>query len=190
MPTFISMLRGINVGGHKRVKMDRLKALYEGLGFREVRTYIQSGNVVFRSATRSAARLAERIQESIAAEFGFEVTVILRTPGELEKVLRENPFRTAAEAKGSRVHVVFLSETPARRAVRELEEEETGRQELRVAGREIYLHTPDGYVPTKLDTNFLERALSVQATARNWNSVKKLHEMARGGAVGKDARER
>ncbi len=175
MPTHISLLRGINVGGHKKIPMADLKALYESLGFRAVTTYIQSGNVVFDADPTDAPTLITRIEAAIAAHFGFDVTVLMRSADDLQHILDNNPF-PGAEAKY--LQVLFLSAAPAPGVAAALNVPVAEGEGWLLAGREIYLHYPDGSGRSKITGAFFERALGVAGSARNWNSVNALHELA------------
>jgi uncharacterized protein (DUF1697 family) len=177
MPTYIVLLRGINVGGHARVKMDALRELFEGLGFEGVKTYVQSGNVIFRSA-KSASGLAKKIEDKMLSAFGIAVSVIVRTPEEVRSAIRNNPFLKQKDIDLSKLHVTFLSEAPEKAAWKRLDGLTSGRDQFRGSGREIYLYCPDGYGVSKLSNNAFEKLLSVRATTRNWNSVNKIYEMS------------
>ena len=169
---YVALLRGINVGGRTKVAMDDLRRLFGELGHGNVTTYIQSGNVLF-DAGGPAAGIAAGVEERIAADLGLSVTVILRSATELEQVVAGNPFggRVADESK---LHVTFL----ARRPTAAVEAPAGVADELVVAGREVYLHCPDGYGRTKLDNAFFERRLGVPATTRNWRTVCKLRALS------------
>jgi len=178
MPIYIAMLRGINVGGHKKVPMERLRTMCEGLGFEQVRTFIQSGNVVFKAAKSSPADLSMKIEKKILAEFGFAASVITRTPEELGKAIRNNPFVEESKVEPAKVHITFLSDVPKAEAVKKLEALATPAEQVRHSGREVHLYYRDGMGRAKLTHNVVEKVLSVTATARNWNTVNKLYEMA------------
>jgi uncharacterized protein (DUF1697 family) len=178
MPIYISMLRGINVAGHKLVKMAALQAAFEALGFEQVRTYIQSGNVVFKAAKSSPVNLSREIEGKILDEFGFEVPVITRTSEEMGGVIRVNPFLKEKGIDLSKLHVTFLSDVPALAAVKAFESLAVKPDQFRASGREIYLYCPNGYGTTKLSNNAFEKVLSLSATTRNWNTVNKLYEMS------------
>ncbi len=180
MPTYIAMLRGINVSGHNIVKMERLRASFESLKAREVRTYVQSGNVVFQLAAHPPAPLARRIEARLLRDFGFSVAVLLRTARDLKSLTTNNPFLRTTSIDPSKLHVTFLSEAPGKAAVLKLDALATGPDRFHVAGREIYLHCPEGYGRTKLSNTAFERILSVSATTRNWKTVNALLELAGG----------
>jgi uncharacterized protein (DUF1697 family) len=178
MPVYIAMLRGINVSGQKIVKMERLRASFESRGFTGVRTYVQSGNVVFNVEKISAAGLAAKLKKIVLDDFGFEVSILVRTPVELTKIVQGNPFGKLADIPEDRMYVTFLSE-PAPKEAGELLKSLAARTErFSVCGREIYLHCPDGYGRTKFSNNAIEKKLSLQATTRNWRTVNVLLEMA------------
>ena len=175
---YVALLRGVNVGGTNKVKMDELRRLFADLGHTEVGTYLQSGNVVFADDTHGDDRtgLAAGIEKAIADRLGLTVTVLLRTRPELEKVLAANPYLDR-ETDPAKLPVTFLAEAPdpERAAALSIPAGETG--VFTLVGREVYLHTPDGYGRTKLNNAFLERKLGVAATTRNWKSVGALHEL-------------
>ncbi|MDA4118215.1 MAG: DUF1697 domain-containing protein [Thaumarchaeota archaeon] len=174
MSTFVSMLRGINVGGQKQVKMEAVKQLYSSLGLEDVRTYLQSGNVVFESSDKDVLTLARRIEEEIDRSFGFDVPVFLRTKKDLQGVVDNNPFETR---DASKLHVTFLLSKPETVHLEELRGTKDTAEDYFVSGREIYLYCPYGYGQAKLSNNFLERKLKVTATTRNWRTVSALLSM-------------
>lgn len=180
MPVYISMLRGINVGGHNQVKMYALKELFESLGFEQVQTYIQSGNVVLKAGKSSSLQISRKIEERIAKEFGFRIPVVTRTSAEMGSVIEGNPFPKAKGIDLTKLHVTFLSEAPDPAAVRKLEPLAAAPDEFRSCGSEIYLYCPNGYSNTKLTNNVIEKILAVPATTRNWSTVNKLFEMSLG----------
>jgi uncharacterized protein (DUF1697 family) len=172
MSTHVALLRGINVGGRTKVSMTALRQLFEAMGYRDVVTYIQSGNVVFRTTKKDAAAAVEK---RIKARYGLNVTVIPRTPPELRRIAKGNPF---PKADTSRLHVVFLAGKPKAGAT--LDPDRSPADEFRVKGREVYLHLPNGAGRTKLTLDYLERRLGVAGTQRNWNTLLKLVELAGG----------
>ncbi len=178
MPIYISMLRGINVAGHKQVKMAALQVAFESLGFSQVRTHIQSGNVVFKAAKSAPPDLSRKIEGKILDEFGFDVPVITRTSEEMGEVIRGNPFLKEKGIDLSKLHVTFLSGVPAPAALKALASLAAKPDQFRACGREIYLYCPNGYGNTKLSNNALEKVLSLSATTRNWNTVNKLYAMS------------
>ncbi|HLL53111.1 MAG TPA: DUF1697 domain-containing protein [Myxococcaceae bacterium] len=177
MPRYIALLRGINVGGNKKVPMAQLRKLLEGLGCTDVATLLQSGNAVFTSKERSAAKLVKKLEAAIAEEFGFEVAVVLRTRDELAQVIENNPLPDAEE-EPSRFLVTFLSGVPDNKRLEEIDPKAYLPDEFRVVGREIYAHFPDGIRDSKLAVVLGGGRLGVTPTARNWNTVTKLLELA------------
>jgi uncharacterized protein (DUF1697 family) len=175
--SIVAMLRGVNVGG-KIVSMERLRDSLAGLGFENVRTYIQSGNVVFNVAGVSSD-LSKRIENTIFQGFHLPVSVILRTSTEMKSVIGRNPYAGEPGIDQSRLHVTFLSTAPARGALKALAEIPAGTDTFRHSGKEIYLYCPTGYGKTKLSNNMIEKVLATRATTRNWNTVGKLFEMSR-----------
>lgn len=177
---YVALLRGVNVAGTNKVKMDELRRLFADLGHTEVSTYLQSGNVVFAPAASADADdrtgLAAGIEKAIADRMGLTVTVLLRTRSELEKVLAANPYLDR-ESDPAKLPVTFLAEPPdpGRAAALSIPSGETA--VFTLIGHEVYLHCPDGYGRTKLNNAFLERKLGVAATTRNWKSVGALHEL-------------
>jgi uncharacterized protein (DUF1697 family) len=176
MSSFAALLRGINVGGRNKVSMAALKPALSSIGLEDVVTYVQSGNVVFRSAGK-ADEVAAAIEKQIAKDFGLDVSVLLRTPAELRKIAKSNPF-LKEEADLSKLHVVFLDRPPRPKAKGELDPERSPPDRFRLLGREIYLHLPNGSGRTKLTIDYFERRLGVRATARNWRTLQKVLELA------------
>jgi uncharacterized protein (DUF1697 family) len=170
---YAALLRGINLGSRNKIAMADLRALFERLGAEDVSTYVQSGNVVFASA-EPQAELARAIERRIASDLELEIAVLLRTRAQLAKLVRSNPF--AGEGEGA-LHVTFLAETPARARVRALDPARSEPDAFRVAGREVYLHCPNGYGVSKLSNAWFEQQLGVAATTRNWRTVTKLAEL-------------
>lgn len=173
MNTFVALLRGINVGGKNKIPMSELKSLFGSLGLEDVVTYIQSGNVVFRSPTGDEQALAARLGQRIDEVFGVDVTVLVRTAAELEAIAKHNPFLKGG-ADPSKLHVVLLDRPPAASAIAELDPGRSPPDEFSVHGREIYLRLPNGAGRSKLTIDYFERRLGVDATARNWNTLTKL----------------
>jgi uncharacterized protein (DUF1697 family) len=178
MPVVISMLRGVNVGGHNKIKMDALRALCESLKLRDPCTYIQSGNVVFRTEKRDLGRLAKRLENEIERSFGFRPDVILRTATELRQALARNPFATRRGIEPSKLLVIFLAGDPRQKARDQVLSIKANPEELRIDGREIYIYYPNGMGRPKLSWAVIEKILKTRGTGRNLNSVTKLLEMA------------
>jgi uncharacterized protein (DUF1697 family) len=178
MPVIISMLRGINVGGHNRIKMDALLAIYAALGLRDARAHIQSGNVIFRTSGKSTPKLAEQIESAIEKKHGFRPSVILRTLEELRAVIAEKHFAKERAATPNRLLVYFLARDPGAEARAKVMAMNVGFEELRIDGRELFIYFPDGMARPKLSWAAVDRALAVPATGRNWNTVLKMTEIA------------
>jgi uncharacterized protein (DUF1697 family) len=178
MPVQISMLRGINVGGHHKIKMDALRALYESLKFEDPRTYVQSGNVIFRTKEKNSPALANKIQDAIERKFGFRPEVILRTADELRKAIADNPFSSSRNLEPSKILVTFLGGAPGPKARTTLAGLKGHPEELHLKGRELYIYFPDGVGKTKLPWSSVEKLLETTGTARNWNSVTKMLAIA------------
>jgi len=176
VPTYAALLRGINVGRNKRIAMADLRALVEGLGHESVRTHLQSGNVVFESPKRSDKALAEGLEKAIASELGMDVTVLVRSSGELAAVVDAAPFAGRTDDP-KQIHVAFLSAKPKAAAVKGFGIEEFAPDELQVIGREAHLLYPDGYARTKLTNAVIEKQLGVRSTSRNWRTVTALAEL-------------
>jgi uncharacterized protein (DUF1697 family) len=179
MPIYISMFRGINVGGNKRIRMDDLRKSFEGLGFEQVKTYIQSGNVVFKAGKASSTALGKKIEARIVSDFGFSASVIVRTDAELAQTIAANPFLTQRGIDLERLHVVFLSDIPAIPALKRLAEFTVAPDQSRCVGKEIFLYLPNGFSASSLWKVPWEKALAVVTTTRNWKTVNALHQMCR-----------
>jgi len=176
---YVALLRSVNVAGHGRLEMAALRQAFTDLGFEEVRTYIQTGNVVFRSPKRNTRSLAAAIEGQVGRMCGASPAVIVRTAGELTEVLATSPY-AARGADPARHHVTFLAEAPAAARLAAFVAPPSGRDELEIIGREVYVHTPDGYAGSKLSGTYLERHLGVVSTTRNWNTVAKLGALVGG----------
>jgi uncharacterized protein (DUF1697 family) len=174
---YVALLRGVNLGARNKVSMADLRILFESLGAEDVQTYVQSGNVVFKSRLRDAAKLSAEIERRIERELALDIKVMLRTSGRLAEIVAGNPF-SASQAEGTKLHVTFLADAPKRARVRTLEPAAFAPDEFQVQGREVYLHTPNGYGRSKLGNAYFEKQLDVAATTRNWNTVRKLAELA------------
>ena len=178
MPVIISLLRGVNVGGHHLIKMDALRALYESLGLRDAQTYLQSGNVVFGAERRDLSLLAKQIEDRIEKRFGFRPEVIVRTPSDFRKVMAGNPFAARRDINPSKLIVTFLAQDPGEEARKAILRIKTDPEELQISGRELYVYFPNGMGRSKLTGATIEKTLKTRGTARNWNTVRKLLDMA------------
>ncbi|MCW3081874.1 DUF1697 domain-containing protein [Segetibacter sp.] len=179
METFITILRGINVGGHHKIEMAGLKAMFEKLGFETVTTYIQSGNVIFNAAPKaSSVDLSNTIRRAIVETYGFEVPVIIRTLTELEKAITANPFLNEADVDEEKLHLTFLADVADKDKIDKISHLNFAPDRFIIIEKEIYLYCPLGYGITKLSNNFFENKLKLTATTRNWRTVNKLLDLA------------
>lgn len=182
MPAFVALLCAVNVGGTGKLPMAELRALLEGLGYTKVETYIQSGNAVF-DARGTAASVGKAVAAALEKHMGAPVGVMIRTHEELARVIAGNPFAAEAAADGARVHVGFLGGAAAKDGAAQLEkivqQYPARRDRYHLAGDTLYLHLPDGAAETKFTVKALQKALGVPGTARNWNTVVKLHGMSK-----------
>ncbi len=171
----ISMLRGINVSGHKKISMKELQKLYESLGLKNVRTYIQSGNVIFESSNINVSSLKRMIEQKIKTSFGFDVHVFIKTPAELQTIIKNNPF---TKEDATKLHVTFLSDNFASSLKDELDHVMDKTEKCLISENVVYLFCPNGYGKTKLSNTFFERKCKLAATTRNWKTVTTLLELA------------
>ncbi len=176
MSTYISILRGINVGKHKRIKMEDLKNMYKNLSFENIYSYIQSGNVIFSSANTSEKELEIIISEKILATFGYDVPTIVLKKSTLENIIKNNPFADSKEE--SLLHVTFLAEKSASFNKDLFLDKITGQEEIAFTDHAIYLYCPNSYSSTKISNDFIEKQLNVKATTRNWKTTKELLNLA------------
>lgn len=180
MTAYLSLFRGLNVGGNHQVKMNALKALHESLGFADVLPYIQSGNVVFQSDDADVAAIQARIADAFATTFGFRSDVFVRTLAELQAIMASNPFQGQPEKASNRLLVMFLAARPDAAAQDALRESYAGPEEFFIIGQELYIYYPDGMGRSKFTGSFIEKKLKTTGTARNWNTVLQLEQMLRG----------
>jgi uncharacterized protein (DUF1697 family) len=178
MLVVICMLRAVNVGGHNKIKMEALKALCVSLKLKDPQTYVQSGNVIFRTEEKDLAKLTKRIQDGIERKFGFRPDVILRTAAELRDVIARNPFAKRSGIEPNRLLVTFLAADPGKEAREKAMAIKTDPEEMHILGRETYIYFPNGMARPKIAWPTIERALKTSGTGRNWNSVTKMLEIA------------
>ncbi len=170
----IALLRAINVGGHNKVPMKALVGTFERLGYTDVQTYIQSGNVAFTASGREA-EIVSALERAIAEDFGFSVPVIVRTAEQWRLLARNNPY-LAARVDPGQVHIGCLSGVPKAGATLDLAR--SPGDGFTLLGRELYLHLPNGVGKSKFTNDYIERQLGVSVTIRNWNTVKQLVAMS------------
>lgn len=173
MPIFLSILRGINVSGQKKILMADLKVLYEELNLKNITTYIQSGNVVFES--KVANDLNKKIERKLFEKYTYNVSVIIKTADEMQFVVANNPFLKEKHIELDKLHVSFLSDHPAKEWLDKVKTLNYLPDQFVIIGKEIYLYCPNGYGRTKLTNNFFENKLKVKATTRNWKTVNELY---------------
>lgn len=177
MPIYVSMLRAINIGPHKRIKMDQLRKSLEALGFDQVRTYIQSGNVVFKTGKTSSAALTKQIEAKILEDFGFAVSVVTRTADEMCKTFASNPFLEGSAIDTQKLHVMFLSAAPTPAALKGLKAVTVAPDQCRCSSERIYFYLPNGVSKSVLWNSPVDRILGVVTTTRNWKTVTQLAQM-------------
>jgi uncharacterized protein (DUF1697 family) len=178
MPVIICMLRGVNVGGHNMIKMDALKALCVSLKLKDPQTYVQSGNVIFRTEEKDQEKLTRRIQDAIEKAHGFRPGVMLRTAVELREIVARNPFAKRSGIEPGKLLVNFLAADPGKLAREKALAIKIGPEEMHLVGREAYIYFPNGQGRSKFPWAPIERALGTSGTGRNWNSVTKMLEIA------------
>jgi uncharacterized protein (DUF1697 family) len=171
----IALLRGINVSGRKIAPMTDVKRAFESLSFENVRTYAQSGNVIFDCTRGETAKIAPRVEEKLSKTFGFSTKVLIRTQRELEKIIESNPLIDSADMVGpDKLYVTFLSDRPDETAASTLDIKLDQGEKFVIVGKEVYLFCPNGYAKTKLNNALFETKLKTVATTRNWKTINKL----------------
>ncbi len=178
MPAIVSLLRAVNVGGHASIKMADLRALYESLRFKDVQTYVQSGNVVFRTDEKDLPKLAKRIQTAIEKRFSVKPGVMLRTAEEMRDVVARNPFAKRRGIEPAKLLAYFLEDKLSAEASAQLRELPLSSEELTPSGKELFIYFSNGMGKSKLPWGKLEKICTRPGTGRNWNSVTKLLAMA------------
>jgi uncharacterized protein (DUF1697 family) len=179
MTVFISMLRGINLGGHNKIQMTGLISLYQDLGFNGVSSYIQSGNILFETKKKiSDLKLEQKIAQALLRVYQLEIPVIIRSREEFKKIVSINPFLGKKGILTEKLHISFLSEVPDPANLKKLDGLVPSPDKFILIGREVYLYCPGGYGVSRLTNNFFENKLKVKATTRNWNTANKLLELA------------
>ncbi len=180
MTTYVALLRGINVGGRNMVAMAELRQMCERIGLEDVRTLLQSGNVVFRSAAGEPGRLEARLEQETAKRLGVKPAYFVRTADDWASLVRLNPFREEAESDPGHLLAVLMRQPATKAAVSALRAAIPGRERVEARGREAYFYYPDGVGRSKVTPALIEKHLGGAGTARNWNTVLKLHALLRG----------
>lgn len=178
MSVYISLLRGVNVGGSKILSMDTLCGIYYGLGYTHVCSYLQSGNVVFATPLTDRLRLASELEARIEHVCGFHVPVFIRQPDDFHRLIQDNPFLRQLDIDLTKLHVSFLYQAPAEIAWNKLDVPRTIPDKLSRGELAIYLYYPNGYAKAKITTSYLEKILGVPITNRNWSTVNALYKIA------------
>jgi uncharacterized protein (DUF1697 family) len=178
MTTHIALLRGINVGGHKKVAMSGLRDFVEGLGFDDVRTLLQTGNLVFRGSARTGAALERLLEIEAAKRLDLQTDFVVRSDTELGAIIAHNPFPSEAKRDPSHLVVQFMKDAPPAAAVKALQAAIKGPETVRAIGKQLYVVYPAGIGRSKLTAKLIEDKLRTRATGRNWNTVLKLAALA------------
>lgn len=178
MKIYIALLRGINVSGQKMIKMETLRKMCEDLKFNNVKTYVQSGNIIFQYKETELKKLEGIIQKAILKTFSFDVEVFITTKEILENIVTENPFTKRKEFDEKALYVCFLSDEPEQVYMDKLKELKIENDEFFLAEKVVYIFPKNGYGNSKLNNNFFENKLKVSATTRNWKTVNELIKMA------------
>lgn len=178
MTVLISMLRGINVGGHAKIKMDALRTLYSSLKFENPQSYVQSGNVIFQTEERDLDKIAKRIQQAIEKQFACCPEIMLRSLDELRSVVKKNPFAKRSDVEPNKLLVSFLLADPGIQARKTLLGQKFAPEELHAVGKQLYIYFPNGVGKSKLPWRSIDKILHTPSTGRNWNSVTKMLEIA------------
>lgn len=180
MTTYISILRGINVSGQKKIIMTELADLYNNLGFSDIITYIQSGNVIFKYKNNATNKsLSQLIEKAIVKKYSFEVPVLVRSIDEFEAIINLNPFITQTNIDFEKLHVTFLEVVPNADKIEKLKLLDFSPDKFTILNNEIYIYCPVSYGSTKLSNNFFESKLKIKATTRNWRTINKLLELSK-----------
>ena len=179
MIRYIAFLRGINVSGQKIIKMERLNEIFESMKVKNVRTFIQSGNVLFDSPEVDSDSLTKKIESHLKKSLGYQVAVMIRTVDEIEKIIRQNPFRKVKLDKDVHLYVTFLSEEPATDLKKSLQLLSDEIATYKIAKRDVYTLYKRSNAKHPFSNNFVEKKLKIKATTRNWNVVNKIYELAK-----------
>ena len=176
---YIALLRGVNVGSKNTLKMKDLVEAFEKQKFKDVRSYIQSGNIIFGFKNIATKKLEENIESLINSNFGITVNAIIRTEYELEMIIKQNPFIKVTGLDIEKLHVTFLSDEVNKKLIPALDVLKDKNERFSVHDKEVFLYCPNGYGRTKLNNTNLEKKLKTTGTTRNWNTTKKLLEIAK-----------
>ena len=179
MARCIALLRGINLGAKRKVLMADLRELFRGLNFSDVKTYIQTGNVVFNSNhSENHSTLAQKIEQSIYSQYQFEVPVMIRTSDEIHEIISNNPFIEKEDVDLERYHVTLLKDTPEPEVLEKIQDYDFSPDKFIIKDQTVYVFCAGRYQDTKLGNTFFEKKLKVRATTRNWKTLLKLSELS------------
>jgi uncharacterized protein (DUF1697 family) len=178
MNTYIALLRGINVGGHNKLKMDVLREYCEELGWKNVQTYIQSGNVIFQTEERDTNLLADTLSQKLVSHLEKAISIIVVALSELKEMYESNPFIIERHLEIDKLHLVTMKDAPTPEQIQQIQPELYKPDEFIFSGKALYLYLPKGVADSKLASLPFEKKFNTQATARNWNTIGKLIEMA------------
>jgi len=179
MQVLISLLRGVNMAGHNIIKMTDLGALFEKLGFTDVETFIQSGNVIFRDPEdMQPLQISAKVEEAILKKFKLNIPVLIRTEGDLKEVISCNPYAVEVNFNPDKLAVIFLYELPREEQIEKVRNIDYPPDKFEIKGKEIFIYCPNGFGKTKLYTNFFENKMKVIGTARNWKTINTLYDLA------------
>jgi uncharacterized protein (DUF1697 family) len=178
METYIAFLRGINVSGKNPIKMDILKHHLVNDGLKDVITYIQSGNIIFKYLEIENNALADKLSQIIKLRFGLDVAVLIKKKEELGLIIKENPFISDVNNDVSGLHVTFLEKQPVAEYLEKISSIAFGEDSFQILNDIVYLHCPNGYGKTKLNNTFFENKLKLRATTRNWNTIINLSKLS------------
>lgn len=178
MRTYIALLRGVNVSGHKKINMAELRELLKTFDFQDVKTYIQSGNVIFKSKEASILQLETTIKDGIAENFGFVVPVFVKTCDEIAAIIRESPFKKQEDLEANRIYYTLLQTEPSKNFLTSLRQEDYPNELFSIRSNCVYLNCLNGAGKAKLTNNTIERKLKVEATTRNHKTMLKLLELS------------
>jgi uncharacterized protein (DUF1697 family) len=179
MPVYVSFLRGVNMTGHNKMKMADLSALYNDVGLNGVSTFIQSGNVIFSAGDEySVLNISQKIEKAISEKFSYDVPVMIRSVDQLKRLLSVNPFLSENNFDPAKNAVLFLHEKAAEDQIANVKNIDYPPDKFKVDGSEIFIYCPNGFGRTKLYTNFFEKKMGVTGTARNWNTILAIQDIA------------
>ncbi|WP_314585135.1 DUF1697 domain-containing protein [Paenibacillus terrigena] len=179
MTTYIALLRGINVSGQKIIKMEHLRQIFEALPVHNVRTYIQSGNVLFEAEEQPTDFLSAQIEQTLRDALGYDVRTVVRSSEELAEVIARSPYAGEVQGEKEKIYVTFLSALPSESNIAQLMTFKSDVDDFQVSGHEVYIRCRESYGKSIYSNNFMEKKLGVAATTRNWATVNKLLALAK-----------